>query len=191
MESAPAPQLGWGWGGRICLNHVSGLFVHAESGTRSHSGTSAPVPSHTCPNGVFVERFVGAIVLGMTRMRVLVAENHPSVRENLRYLINAEPDMECVAVAKNGRQCIELCRQLLPEVLVVDEILPGADGLAIAAIVGNRLPQIRVVMYTFNPKVCAVAREMGAAGCVVKDTPYRVLLGALRQAAPAPALPAH
>jgi DNA-binding NarL/FixJ family response regulator len=120
----------------------------------------------------------------MTKMRVLVAENHPSVRENLRYLINAEPDMECVAVAKNGRQCLDLCRRLLPEVLVVDEILPGADGLAIAAIVGNRLPQIRVVMYAFNPRICDVARDMGAAGCVAKDTPYGALLGALRQAGP-------
>lgn len=122
----------------------------------------------------------------MTKMRVLVAENHSSVRENLRYLINAEQDMECVGVAKNGRQCIDLCRQLLPEVLVVDEILPGADGLAIAAIVAHQLPQIRVVMYAFNPKVCEVARAVGAVGCVPKDTPYRVLLGALRQAAPVP-----
>jgi DNA-binding NarL/FixJ family response regulator len=127
----------------------------------------------------------------MTKMRVLVAENNPSVRENLRYLINAEPDMRCVGVAKNGRQCIELCRALLPEVLVVDEILPGADGLAIAAIVTNRLPQIRVVMYTFNQEVCEVARAMGAAGCVAKDRPYDVLLGALRRAAPVPSLSVH
>jgi two-component system response regulator DegU len=124
----------------------------------------------------------------MTKTRVLVAENHSSVRENLRYLINAEPDMTCVGVAKNGRQCLELCVRLQPEVLVVDEILPGADGLAIAAIVGNRLPQIRVVMYTFNSEVCEVARGFGAAGCVRKDTPYDVLLGALRQAAPVPSL---
>ena len=127
----------------------------------------------------------------MTRTRVLVAENHPSVRENLRYLINAEPDLECVGVARNGRQCIELCRELRPEVLVVDELLSGADGLAIAAIISNRLPQIRVVMYTFNPKVCQVARGMGAAACVVKDTPYGVLLGALRRAAPAPEWVTH
>jgi DNA-binding NarL/FixJ family response regulator len=127
----------------------------------------------------------------MTKTRVLVAENHPSVRENLRYLINAEPDMKCVGVAKNGRQCLELCRELLPEVLVLDEILPGSDGLAIAAIVGNRLPQIRVVMYTFNPEVCEVARGFGAAGCVSKDTHYDVLLGALRQAAPLPSFPGH
>ena len=149
-------------------------------------GYLGPDEDSHVPEWDLAQRFVGAIVLGMTKIRVLVAENHPSVRENLRYLINAEPDMECVAVAKNGRQCIDLCRQLLPEILVVDEILPGADGLAIAAIVGNRLPQIRVVMYTFNPKVCDTARGMGAVGCVVKDTPYEVLLGTLRQAAPAP-----
>jgi DNA-binding NarL/FixJ family response regulator len=127
----------------------------------------------------------------MTRTRVLVAENHPSVRENLRYLIDAEPDMECVGVAKNGRQCIDLCRRLLPEILVVDEILPGADGLAIAAIISNRLPQIRVVMYTFRSQVCDTARGLGAAGCVTKDTPYKMLLGALRQAAPVPAQRSH
>jgi DNA-binding NarL/FixJ family response regulator len=106
-------------------------------------------------------------------------------------LINAERDMKCVGVAKNARQCIDLCRKLLPEVLVVDEILPGADGLAVAAILGERLPQIRVVMYTFNPEVCEVARQFGAVGCVVKDTPYGVLLGALRQAVPAPAARVH
>jgi DNA-binding NarL/FixJ family response regulator len=121
----------------------------------------------------------------MKKTRVLVAESHPSVRENLRYLINAERDLECVGVAKNGRQCIELCRRLLPEILVVDEVLHGADGLAIAAIVGNRLPEIRVLMYAFNPKVCEVARGFGAVGCVAKDMPYHVLLATLRQVAPA------
>jgi DNA-binding NarL/FixJ family response regulator len=143
------------------------------------------------PEWDLVQRLVGPIVIGMAKMRVLVAENHPSVRENLRYLINAEPDMECVAVARNGRQCLELCRELLPEVLVVDEILPGADGLAIAAIVGNRLPQIRVVMYAFNSEVCEVARGFGAVGCIAKDMPYDSLLGALRQAAPAASLTAR
>ena len=120
----------------------------------------------------------------MTKTRVLVAENNPPTREDLRYLINAEPDMECVGVAQNGRQCIDMCRDLLPEVLVVDDVFPGADGLAITAILGKRIPQIRVVMYTFNTDICEVARGMGAAGCVSKEMPYDVLLGALRQAVP-------
>jgi len=144
-----------------------------------------------CPNGTLAPGSVGWIFVGMTKTRVLVAENHPSVRENLRYLINTERDMECVGVAKNGRQCIELCRELRPEVLVVDETLPGADGLAIAAIVRNRLPEIRVVMYAFNPEVCQVARGFGAAGCVPKEMPYGALLEALRRAAPAPSLRRH
>jgi DNA-binding NarL/FixJ family response regulator len=127
----------------------------------------------------------------MTKTRVLVAENHPSVRENLRYLINSERDMECVGIARNGRQCIDLCRQLLPEVLVVDELLPGADGLAITAIVRSRFPQIRVIIYAFNPRVCEVARGFGAVACVAKDMPYGVLLGALRRAVPAPSLQVH
>ena len=134
---------------------------------------------------------LGWIVVGMTKTRVLVAENHPSIRENLRYLINAERDLECIGVANNSRQCIDMCRELLPEVLVVDEIFPGADGLAITAILRSRLPQIRVVMYTFNPEICEVAREMGAVGCVAKDLPYDVLLGALRRAGPAPSLRPH
>ena len=154
-------------------------------------GTFARCGDRMCPNGDLVRRRPGAIVLGMTKTRVLIAENHASVRENLRYLINAEGDMECVGVAKNGRQCVDLCRELLPEVLVVDEVLPGADGLAIAAIVRTRFPQIRVIMYTFNPRVCEVARGFGAVGCVAKDMPYGVLLGALRRAVPAPSLQVH
>jgi DNA-binding NarL/FixJ family response regulator len=117
------------------------------------------------------------------RLRVLVAEHHPLVREDLRYLIDAETDMECVGVAKNGQRALELCAQLRPEVLVVDDVLPGADGIAIAAMLGRRLPQIRVVIYTFDQDVCEVARGAGAVGCVIKDTPYDVLLGAVRQAA--------
>jgi DNA-binding NarL/FixJ family response regulator len=127
----------------------------------------------------------------MPKTRVLVAENHPSIRENLRYLINAERDLECVGVAKNGRQCIDMCRELLPEVLVVDEIFPGADGLAITAIVASQLPEIRIVMYTFNREICEVARGVGAVACVPKDVPYGVLLGALRQAAPAQPVRVH
>src|SRR6266571_539879 len=191
MGSAPAPQHEWGWGGEWACSHRRRTIRRHRSRHKVPLGYVGSCRRPDVPEWDLAERLVGTRVLDMTRIRVLVAENHPSVRENLRYLINAEPDMECVAVAKNGRQCIELCRELLPDLLVVDEILPGADGLAIAAIVGNRLPQIRVVMYTFNPNVCDVARGLGATDCVVKDSPYRVLLGALRQAAPAPSLPRH
>src|SRR5207253_1199341 len=62
---------------------------------------------------------------------------------------------------------------------------------AIARILRNRLPEIRVVMYAFDPRVCEVARGFGAAGCVPKDLPYDALLEALRRAAPVPSLTRH
>jgi len=65
------------------------------------------------------------------------------------------------------------------------------DGLAITAIVRDRVPETRVVMYTFNTEICEVARALGAAGCVSKELPYDVLLGALRQAAPGLSLVTH
>jgi CheY-like chemotaxis protein len=189
-EDAPAPQP-WGDGGDWAYLHWPLTIRPRQRGHKVPFGYVGASRVSLVPEWDLAERLVGAIVLGMTKMRVLIAEQHPSVRENLRYLINAEPDMECVGVARNGRQCLELCRQLLPEVLVVDEILPGADGLAIAAIVGNRLPQIRVVMYTLDKDVCKVARGFGVVGCVSKDMPYSALAGALRQAAPVPSVRAH
>jgi CheY-like chemotaxis protein len=177
--------------GEIGLVCTPRLFDRVRYATRSHLGTSAPRPASDVPERALVPWLLARIVVGVTKTRVLLAEDDPSVREKLRYLINAQRDLECVGVATNGRQCIDMCRELQPEVLVVDEILPGADGLAITAIVGSRLPQIRVVMYTFNPEVCKVARELGAVGCVPKYLPYEVLLGALRQAAPVPALRSH
>ena len=115
------------------------------------------------------------------RIRVLVAENHPSVRENLRYLIDAEEDLECVGVAKEGRSAVRLSQDLLPDVVVLDEDLPGAPGLEILAWLVGALPSVGVVVYTLNTDVFEEARRLGAA-CVAKDASYEVLLRAIREA---------
>jgi two-component system invasion response regulator UvrY len=143
------------------------------------------------PNGTLACPVRGPIVRAMRKMRVVVAENSALMREGLRWRINTEPDMECVAVAKNGRQCLDLCRELLPDVAVVDDALQGADGLALANILGKRTPQVRVVMYAWSADVCEVARDAGAAGCVAKTSSYDDLLGTLRRAAHAESLTTH
>lgn len=115
-------------------------------------------------------------------IRVLAVDDHPSVRENLRYLVNAEPDMECVGVARDAIQCVKACRELLPDVVVLDDEMPGAHGLQVLEWLGSELPDIRVVMYTLEVDVCESARHLGAAGCVLKDASYEVLLRAIRNA---------
>ncbi|HEV8469455.1 MAG TPA: response regulator transcription factor [Candidatus Limnocylindria bacterium] len=114
------------------------------------------------------------------RLRVLVADDHASVRENLRYLINAEADLECVGVVKDGARCIELCRELVPDVLVLDNTMPRADGVTVTRTLARGLPEIRVVMYTLDDEICPVARAFGAVACVSKDSPYEYLLQAIR-----------
>ena len=74
------------------------------------------------------------------RVRVLVADDHPSVRENLRYLIDSENDLACVGAAKDGPATVQLCQELLPDVLVLDEDMPGADGLRVLKYLRRELP---------------------------------------------------
>lgn len=118
------------------------------------------------------------------RLRVLVADDHPSVRENLRYIINAETDLECVGVAKDGPQAMKLTRELAPDVLVLDDEMPGnIEGLEIAGSLSGELPGLRIVLYTLDTEVCAEATSFGAFGCVMKDQPTELLLATIREAA--------
>ena len=121
-----------------------------------------------------------------TRVRVLVADDHPSIRENLRYLLNAEGDLECVGVVKEPLRCVDVCLQLRPDVLVLDQDMPGIDGLAIARALAQVAPSIGIVMYTFDLDVCDEARAAGATACVAKHGPYEALLSAIRAASRRP-----
>ena len=116
------------------------------------------------------------------RIRVLAVDDHPSVRENLRYLVNAERDMECIGVARDAQQAVRACQELMPDVVILDDEMPGAHGLKVLEWIAGELPDTRVVMYTLDADVCDAAHRMGA-GCVLKDANYEVLLRAVRNAA--------
>ena len=93
------------------------------------------------------------------------------MRENLRYLVNAERDMECVGVARDAQQAVRACQELMPDVVILDDEMPGAHGLKVLAWIAGELPDTRVVMYTLDADVCDAAHRMGA-GCVLKDANY-------------------
>jgi DNA-binding NarL/FixJ family response regulator len=118
------------------------------------------------------------------RLRVVVADDHPSIRENLRYLLNAESDLECVGTVSDALRCVDICLELVPDVLVLDKNMPGMDGLAITRALQREAPDIRIVMYTFDLDACAAADAAGAFACVAKDGPYELLLRAIRAARP-------
>lgn len=117
-------------------------------------------------------------------IRVLVADDHPSIRENLRYLLDSEPDLQCAGVVKDALRCVETCLDILPDVLVLDSNMPGIGGLSVARALRQVAPEIQIVFYTFDGDVCDAALAAGAVACIAKDRPYHALLRAIRATRP-------
>jgi CheY-like chemotaxis protein len=111
------------------------------------------------------------------RIRVVVADDHLSTRENLRSLLNAEPDLDVIGAAGNGVEALRLILDLRPDVAVLGREMPQFDGLQVAARLRQEQPRVRVVLFTLDPDVFGQLRD----GVVVpKDAPLAVLLAAIR-----------
>lgn len=121
-------------------------------------------------------------------IRILLADDHPVVREGLRGMLAAEPDLEVVAEASNGPQAEALAARLVPEggldLILMDLRMPGGDGVeSIARITAARLP-VRVVVLTTYEEDRDILRavEAGAAGYLLKDMARAELAAAVRAA---------
>lgn len=103
---------------------------------------------------------------------VVLADDHAVVRAGLRALLAAAPDLRVIGEAADGLSAVQLVERLRPDVLVVDVIMPGINGLEVTRQVGQREPHTRVVvlsMHASEPYVLEALRH-GAAGYVLKDT---------------------
>ncbi|MER7466328.1 response regulator transcription factor [Streptomyces sp. NPDC097981] len=119
-------------------------------------------------------------------IRILLADDHPVVREGLRGMLSAEPDLEVVAEASNGPQAEALAAELVPDLdlILMDLRMPGGDGVeSIARISAAGLPVRVVVLTTYeNDRDILRAVEAGAAGYLLKDTARAELAEAVRAA---------
>ncbi|MDD9376808.1 response regulator transcription factor [Streptomyces sp. ZAF1911] len=121
-------------------------------------------------------------------IRILLADDHPVVREGLRGMLSAEPDLEVVGEASNGPEAEALAARLVPEggldLILMDLRMPGGDGVeSIARITAARLP-VRVVVLTTYEEDRDILRavEAGAAGYLLKDMARAELAAAIRAA---------
>ena len=113
------------------------------------------------------------------RLRIVIADDHPSIRENLRYLIGAEADLEVVGVVRDGMSALRLARRLRPDVLVIDHDMPDYSGLTVAQALRREASGPRVLLYTMDSQACAHAKHARIL-CVNKDAPPNVLLEGIR-----------
>jgi DNA-binding NarL/FixJ family response regulator len=116
---------------------------------------------------------------------VVLADDHPVVRQGLRALLHSEPDIRVVGEAGDGLEATQLVERLKPNVLLLDLMMPGLNGLEVTRQVNQRAPQTRVVilsMYANEAYVLSALRN-GAAGYVLKDAHTADLLRAVREVA--------
>ena len=123
--------------------------------------------------------------MNVNRIRVLLVEDHETVREGLRLLLDSQPDVEVVGEAANGRLAVEYSKQLHPQVVIMDLSMPEMNGLAATQAIKRDNPDTAVVALTRHDDAAFVdeLRKAGAAAYVLKQSASRELLDAIRIAA--------
>src|SRR5919199_1922873 len=115
--------------------------------------------------------------------RVLIADDHILVRDGYKLMLEHEEGLEVVGEASNGREAVELCRKLRPELVLMDVRMPEMDGLEATRRIKGELSTTSVLVVTTydNPDYLFEAVEAGAAGYVLKDASKQQLLNAVRR----------
>ena len=118
----------------------------------------------------------------MEKIRILLADDHAVVRAGLRMLINAQPDMEVVGEAADGREAIEQAEMLCPDVVLLDLTMPGLGGLSALGIIRGKAPGTKVLVLTMHDDEGYLRQvlEAGGSGYVVKKAADMELLSAIR-----------
>jgi DNA-binding NarL/FixJ family response regulator len=116
------------------------------------------------------------------RIRVLVADDHPVVRQGLRTFLDLQDDLEVVGESADGESCVDDAERLRPDVILLDLRMPGADG--VHALLGLRAAgnpaKVLVITSFTEPSAVLPAVRAGASGYVYKDVDPPALAAAIR-----------
>lgn len=118
-------------------------------------------------------------------IRVLLVDDHPVVREGIRGMLSAEPDLDIVGDAGSGPEAVARVATLLPDVVLMDLRMPGGDGAEATERIRAEHPGVHVLVLTTYDTDTDILRavEAGATGYLLKDTPRAELADAVRSAA--------
>jgi two-component system, NarL family, response regulator LiaR len=118
-------------------------------------------------------------------IRVLITDDHGVVRQGLRMFLSLDPDIDVVGEADNGKVALNMARELHPDVILMDLLMPVMDGIEATEAIRAELPEVEVVALTSVLEDVSVtgAVKAGAIGYLLKDTQAEELHRAIRGAA--------
>jgi len=117
------------------------------------------------------------------KIRVLIVDDIPETRENLRKLLFFEPDIEVVGAATSGEESVALATQLKPDVILMDINMPGIDGITATEMITQQLPCVQVIMMSVQGETDYLRRSMqaGAREFLIKPFTSEDLVAAIRR----------
>jgi len=119
------------------------------------------------------------------RIRILLVDDHAVVRSGLRLFFDLQDDIEVVGEAGDGSEGVAMARRLLPDVVLMDLLMPNMDGVTAIARIKDEHPEIEVVAMTsfIEEEKVTAALEAGATGYLLKDASAEEVAAAVRAAA--------
>jgi DNA-binding NarL/FixJ family response regulator len=117
------------------------------------------------------------------RITIVLADDHHVVRQGLRALLAAEPDLSVVGEAADGPEAIEVATRCAPDVVILDLLMPGLDGLEVLRRLGRELPATRIIVLSMHSNEAYVVEALrnGARAYVLKEATGSDLVHAVRE----------
>ena len=115
--------------------------------------------------------------------RILIADDHLAVREGLRSLIDPDPEFQVIGEAADGNEAAQKAIELRPDLILLDNSMPGMTGLEVARMLRANLPETKIVFLTLDPGIKDLALATGAVAHISKDQPPQEILRVVRSAA--------
>lgn len=121
----------------------------------------------------------------MEKLRILIAEDHQTVREGLKLIVNAQPDMSVVGEASDGNEAVARGEELLPDLILMDISMPHFNGLKATERLKESCPDVKILALTRHAEYGYLQQLLraGASGYVLKQSPAMELLHAIRAVA--------
>jgi len=117
----------------------------------------------------------------MKKISIVIADDHTIVRQGMRKLLETYPELQILGESQDGDETVELAKQLLPDLIIMDISMPGLSGLEATRQIKKRFPEVKILILTMHAEKEYIFNilQSGASGYLLKGSPIEELISAI------------